>query len=444
MRLADLRGLRGTWLALAGLFVCMQPAHAETPGERVTLRMVEHGFEHVAVATDSATTTVWVENRISRYAMTPLGVAATLSLAALDSAAGGVLELVPENRGVALLSISAPVTAWREFLSGRADARAFRSSLVIDQHHRRSGAPLAPHRDRENRPYGRTDLALRPLFGFQLGAGRDPFLYTLQIAPEATMSPFPGAIITLQAAIRLHDDQDPCGTEDPCRPVVIPGRNTLSWGGWLPAGVLSTASAGIFPGDRYGIATELGRLVWKNQLEVWGGGDVSGKLQFLTDSIDYSSLDRWAAFLAVTHRFRGLDLETTLTAGRFEEEEFAIKLEIARRIHEFEIGFFVATNPNSDLQFTPYEDSQDKSAAGVNLRFALPVAKYMRPRAVRPSTVPDFPFTYKSTVDPVAVQISPYDNLDRLRKRLYPTFVWNEIEDLRTARHYVTLSGEKQ
>jgi len=443
MRIPDRRVRRDAWLVLASLLLWAPSGRAQTPGERVTLRLVEHGFENVVVATDSATTTVWFENRIYRYDMTALGVAATLSLAALDSSASGVLELVPENRGVALIAISAPVPAWREFLSGRADAKTFRDDLVIDQHHRRSGATLAPHQDRENRPYGRTDVALRPLFGFQLGAGRDPFLYTLQIAPEATLSPFPGGIVTLQAAIRIHDDQDPCGTEDPCRPVVIPGRNTLSWGGWLPAGVLSTVSGGIFPGDRYGIATELGRLVWKNQLEVWGGGDISGKLQFLEDSIEYSSLDRWAAFLAVTHRFRGLDLETTLTAGRFEEEEFAIKLEIARRIHEFEIGFFVATNPNSDLQFTPYEDSEDKSAAGVNLRFALPVAKYMRPRAVRPTTVPDFPFTYKSTVDPVAVQITPYDNLDRLRKRLYPTFVWNEIEDLRTARHYVTASGDK-
>src|SRR5262245_13075913 len=441
MRLADRRVRRGAWLVLPGLLFFAGALHAQTPGERVAQRLVEHGFENVVVAVDSTVTTVWFENRVYRYDMTAMGVAATLSLAALDSAEAGVLELVPENRGVALVAVSAPVTAWREFLGGRMDAKTFRSDLRIDLHRRISGAPVAAHRDRENRPYGRTDLALRPLFGFQLGAGRDPFLYTLQIAPEATVSPFPGALITLQAAIRLHDDLDPCGTEDPCRPAVIPGRNTLSWGGWLPAGVLSTISGGIFPGDRYGVATELGRLVWKNQLEVWAGGDVSGKLLFLEDSIEYSSLDRWAAFGAVTHRFRGLDLETTLTVGRFEEEEFAIKLEVARRIHEFEIGFFVATNPNSDLQFTPYEDEEDKSAAGVNLRFALPVAHYMKPRVVRPTTVPEFPFTYKSTVDPVAVQITPYDNLDRLRKRLYPTFIWNEIEDLRTASRYVTATG---
>ena len=212
MRLADLRVRRGAWLVLPGLLFLLgsaRDAHAQTPGERVALRLVEHGFENVAVAVDSTVTTVWFENRIYRYDMTAMGVAATLSLAALDTAAAGVLELVPENRGVALIAVSAPMAAWRDFLGGRMDAKTFRSDLRIDVHRRRSGAPLAANRDRENRAYGRADVALRPLFGFQLGAGRDPFLYTLQIAPEATVSPFAGALITLQAAIRIHDS----GTE---------------------------------------------------------------------------------------------------------------------------------------------------------------------------------------------------------------------------------------
>src|SRR6185503_11332555 len=118
MRIPDRRVRRDAWLVLASLLLWAPSGHAQTPGERVTLRLVEHGFENVAVATDSATTTVWFENRIYRYDMTALGVAATLSLAALDSSASGVLELVPENRGVALIAISAPVPAWREFLSG--------------------------------------------------------------------------------------------------------------------------------------------------------------------------------------------------------------------------------------------------------------------------------------------------------------------------------------
>ncbi|HET9233799.1 MAG TPA: YjbH domain-containing protein [Candidatus Eisenbacteria bacterium] len=447
MPLVDLRVRRSVSLAIPLLVLWVTLCHGSTAADQVATALIEHGFENVAVdASDSALTTVWYENRIYRYDMAAMGVAAGLALRALEGTQG-VLELVPGNRGVSVVAVSAPITAWADFLAGRADATTFRAQLDIDTSRRRSGEPLGPRgEERKNRPTWRTDLALRPLFGFQLGNGRDPFDYTLQIAPEATMSPFPGGLVTLQAAIRIHDDLDPCGSEDPCRPFIFPGRNTLSWGGWLPGAVLSAVSAGLFPGDRYGVAAELGRMVWKDQLEIWGGGDVSGKLLFLEDTIEYSSLDRWALFLALTHRFRGLDLESTLTVGRFEEEDFAIKFELARRIHEFEIGFFVATNPNSDLQFSPYEDPEDdgESAAGVNLRFALPVARYLSPRAIRPTTVPEFPFTYKSTVEPVAVQITPYDNLDRLRKRLYPTFIWNEIEDLRKGNRYLPAEGSSR
>ena len=444
MRLADRRVRRGILLVLPGLLLLAETARAEVPGDRIAQALAEHGFENVAVESRPEATTVWYENRVFRYDMTAMGVVAGLALAALDSSS--VLELVPENRGVAVVAVAAPAPAWRDFLAGRSDKTAFRSVLRIDALRRTSGLPLgARGQERRNRPYGRTDVALRPLFNFQLGAGRDPFLYTLQIAPEAILSPFSGGLITLQAAIRIHDDLDPCGRENPCGLAVTPERNTISWGGWLPGGLLTAVSAGLFPGDRYGVAGEMGRLVWKDQLEIWGGGDVSGKLQFTTDAVEYSSLDRWALFVAGTHRFRGLDLESTLTVGRFEEGEAAIKLEVARRIHEFEIGFFVAANPNSNFQFSPYQDpnANGDSAAGVNLRFALPVARYMKPRALRPTTVPEFPFTYKSTVDPVAVQIVPYDNMDRLRKRLYPTFIWNEIEDLRTANRYLADGGSR-
>ena len=404
----------------------------------VTL-LTDHGFENVAVLVQDGTVTVWYENRIYRNELTGMGVAARLAAADLDSAA--VLELVPENRGVALVAVSAPAAAWQSFLDGELDAVSFRASIRIDMERRLSGLPLGPRGlERHNPSHFRTDLELRPLFNFQLGQGSDPFDYTLKVAPEAVMSPLAGTLITFQGAIRIHDDFDPCGAEEPCGLAFKPERNTLSWGGWLPGNCLLAVSGGIFPADRYGFAGEVGRLFWNGQLEVWAGGDLTGEILFLKDVTSYSDMTAWSAFAAATHRFQGLDIETTLTFGRFyrEEGDVAVKLELARRIEEFEIGFFAATH-GSNLGMSPYEKGD--TSVGVNLRFALPVRTYSRPRTFRPSTVPEFPFTYRSTVDPVAVPVSMYDNLDRFRKRLYPTFIRNEIEDLRSANRYLA-AGE--
>lgn len=415
-------------------------AWPQSPPERITTRLTDQGFENVAVELQDSTVTVWFENRIYRDDLTGLGVAAWLAVAELDSAS--VLELVPENRGVALIAVSAPVAAWRSFLAGDQDAAYFRSVLRIDLDRRRSGLALSPRGlERHNSSRLRTDLQLRPLFSFQVGNGSDPFDYTLAIAPEAVMSPLSGGLITLQAAIRIHDDFDPCGEENPCGLVVKPTRNTVSWGGWLPANCLFAVSGGLFPSDRYGFAGEVGRLFLNGQLEVWAGGDLTGELLLTEDVVEYSDMTAWSAFAAATHRFRGLDIESTLTFGRFYQEEgdLALKLELARRIEEFEIGFFGATHLGSDLSMSPYEEGN--TSVGVNLRFALPVRTYARPKRFRPTTVPDFPFTYRSTVDPVAVPVSMFDNLDRLRKRLYPTFIWNRIEELRLAGRYVRGEG---
>ena len=96
----------------------------------------------------------------------------------------------------------------------------------------------------------------------------------------------------------------------------------------------------------------------------------------------------------------------------------AIRIDFERRFHEFEIGFFGSKN-------------EFETTAGFTLKIPLPVRKYLDPSIVRPTTVPEFPFYYQDTTSPVAVELSMYDNMDRLRKRLYPTFIRTNIEDLR-------------
>jgi hypothetical protein len=202
---------------------------------------------------------------------------------------------------------------------------------------------------------------------------------------------------------------------------VEPVRNTFTYGGWLPGQWLATASGGIFPGERYGFAGEVGRLFLDGQLEFFAGADLSGQLSFLDEVTQYSGLEQWSAFAAATHRTRGIDLESTLRVGRFREGSVAARIDLVRRLHEFEVGFFGIQN-------------EDENVAGITLRIPLPVRHYRKPARFRPTTVPAFPFTYRETVVPVGIQVSLFDNLSRLRRRLHPTFIRNNIEDLRRGR----------
>lgn len=415
------------WLILCILvFARAAWAQGDAPEgpEGVARALIDEGFENVHVQMEEGLVTVWYENRVFRHELTGMGVVALLAAPRVPAEA--TLELVPRNRGVPLLSVSAAARDWLGFLEGRTDAPGFRSRLVVRLGSRINGAALTAPAAR-NRSYGRSDFALRPLFSFRLGLSTDTFLYTVQAAPEGTISPFYGGLVTAQLGIRIHDDQDPCGSEDPCGALVKPVRNTLSWGGWLPAQWLLAASAGLFPGDRYGVLTQAGRLFQDGRLELWAGGELTGRLQFLEDVVQYSDLGQWTAYGAATYRTSGIDLEMTLTGGRFREGELGVRVDLERRLGEFEVGFFGVVNEHEDV-------------AGVTLRVALPVKHYRRPSRFRLTTVPAFPFTYRESVESVVVQTSMFDNLDRLRKRLYPTYIRNNLEDLRTATRYAGTS----
>jgi hypothetical protein len=396
-------------VAIVSAALATAPPVARAAADELADALGARGFENVAVRTAGRAVTVWYENRILRYELTAMGTAAAIAAARVD--ADAILELVPQNRGVPLLSVSAAARDWSAFLDRRASSRWFRGRVVVTA---ADGAPRIARPAglrRAHRSTWRTDLRVRPLVDFDLGVVDDPFRSSLRVAPEAVTSPFRGALLTAQLDVAI--DEGLYGLAAP----VAPGRNTLSWGGWLPRGWLVAASGGIFAGDRWGVAGEIGRLSRGGAFEIRAGGDWSGLLEFTKDVTLYTGLDAWSAFVAVTHRTEGLDLETTVTAARFLEGDPGLRVDVDRRWGEVEVGFFVVGTHVDEI-------------LGVNLRLPLPTRAWSRPARLRVTTVPAFPFRYRDSLNEVGQQVSLFDDLDRLRKRLYPTFVRNNLDDL--------------
>ncbi len=406
--------LRAGWAGLVILAVLLpfrgeaspSSAGSEPPAARA---LVAHGFENVVMDATPQAVTVWYENRIYRYEMAGLGEAAALASADLDSER--TLIMVPENRGVPMVAVAAAAGDWRRFLAGDADASWFRGRIEVLADGRVPRPPAGAVRS--NPRWWRTDLRLRPLLSFELGIADDPFQYSLWLAPEAVVSPVTGVLVTGQAQVRLHEDFDEFGRD------VVPGRNTVSWGGRLPAGWLGAASAGLFPSNRYGVAARTGRLFRGGALEMQVGGDLSGFLKFSRHVVLYSRLETWSAFVAGTYRTRGIDLETTVTGARFMEKRLGGRLDVARRFGETRVDFFGIK-------------TRDDSVVGMEFEIPLPVRRWSRPRTVRLATVPDFPLVYRESVQDVGRQVSMFDDIERLRMGLYPTFILNNLDDLRS------------
>jgi hypothetical protein len=389
---------------LLGVLGLLAPGAAVADEAALAERLAAHGYENVAVREEGGDLVVRYENRIHRYELHALGEVAFL---ALPEAGDGTLTLVPHNRRTPVLTVTAPASAWRDLLADASGEASFVDAVRI-----RDGGPGGPAGSRSNSSLARVDLPVRPLFAFELGVADDPFVSSFYLAPEAVSTLLPGTLATLQAQVRVWDDLDDFSR------AVKPGRNTLSWAGWIPGNVLVAASGGIFGGNRYGFAGEASRLVADGHLELKAGGDYSGFLKFSRNVTLYSDLDAWSAFLAGTVRFRGIDLELTGTGARFIEGDWGGRLDVDRRFGEVRIGLFgIATE--SDEVF------------GFHFEVPLPVRHYSRPKRVRLSTVPTFPFEYRDSSFDVGRQVSLFDDTARMRKILYPTFVLNNLADVR-------------
>lgn len=369
------------------------------------------GFENLAVDAQPGAVTVWFENRVVRNELEALGAVAAVASRSLDPDL--LLELIPENRGVPLLCAVAPAEDWRAFLGGAADPAVFRERLRILPR-RTSGESLRipAGAARSNRRGWRTDFAVRPLIAFELGVPDDPLQLGAWLAPEAVMSPARGVLLTAQGTIQLQNDMDPYLR------TVAPGRNTVSYGRWLLGGSLLAANAGLFSTDRYGAAIEVGRLFGNGTIELRVGGDKTGEIKFLHTVIVYSPIQAWSAYAAVTHRPRGIDLETTATFARFMEGDVGGRVDVARRFGEARVSFFAI-------------ETREDAVIGLETLIPLPVKRLSRPRGLRPVTVGEFPLTYRESVVNIGRQARPYDNLDRMRKRLYPSYVWNNLDAVR-------------
>jgi hypothetical protein len=384
---------------------------------RTTRRLVEHGFENVAVHTRGETLTVWYENRIYRNELTAVGVAALLSTS--EVRASGTIELIPQNLGVPLLSISASVEHWLDFLVANQTPSQFRQHVQIRTSAAAGGSALGRRVPaRSHSSHWKLDFTVRPLLAFELGIADDPLQYSLRIAPELTTSPRAGVLVTSQVSFLVRDDIDPFARQ------AAPGRTTLSWAGRLPGSWLFIASGGSFSGNRYGLAAATGRYLLGGTLEIGVDADLSGSLRFADGVTLYSNMSTWSCAVSATHHTRGIDLETTLAAARFMEGDLGTQLSLTRRYGETEVGFFGIL-------------TRKDSVAGIQLELPLPGQRLPEPSRVRLSSIPSLPIRYRDSLRNVGIRVSHFNDLDWLREGLDPTYVLNNIEALRDARSHL-------
>ena len=328
-------------------------------------KLIDAGFENVAIESDPAGTRLTFENRRYRHSAECLGLLARLrddSLVAYERR----LDLV-----AAAVSVAGPPQAPRFTVRYPSD-RDFQP---------------AP-RGRRLSPTSRTlDLVVGPLVAYELGRITEPIQFRFQIEPRLRYSPWPGARATATLVIPVYNDFV-FNNLHPDVEQLRPGLVTLEQFAWVPRVALASATAGLFADNRYGVSVGAARPLAQGRLLVDTQADLTGFAAFPEEGATYSPMRRWSSFGGLTWRAPIYDVAVRVRAGRFLYGDRGAELEFRRTLGDLDFALF------------------NVRAEGYNIkgvRVVLPVPPMVRSShdVVRLQPIERFPANYRTDATPV-------------------------------------------
>jgi hypothetical protein len=309
--------------------------------ERTTRLLAAHGFVNVAVWAAGDRVVATFEN--ARYRDERRAILEAARLLSTEVPEHAELVLVAGIRGI-------PLVAARFVAPPGGEGRAGAPRISFDVSSLPPALSAAP---RASSSFGRVALVVHPWLEAQFGDYDDPVRTRLGLAPELRMDVMRGLSASAQVLFTLRDELH--SGESRVRPAVATLNQTVR----LPRNAFLSATAGTFTRDRYGADLE-GRIFSADgRLAVGAVAGLTGAARYDRGGWRFYRVDPPLALLDVAGRIARYDLVLQATAGRFLDGDRGVRLDVARRFGELEIGGFALR-------------TEGGSNGGVTLRIPLP------------------------------------------------------------------------
>jgi hypothetical protein len=248
------------------------------------------------------------------------------------------------------------------------------------------------------------DLVVGPLFAYELGRITDPYQTRIEIEPRLRYHPWPGARLTASMVIPVQNDFVVTDLH-PDIDRVRPGLLLMEQFAWVPGVALTSATAGVFADNRYGLSFGAARPLREGAVLIDGQIDFTGFLAFPEGGAIYSGIERVSGFAGVTWRAPWYDVSLTARAARFLYGDDGPEIIFRRTLGDVEMSLSYARS-NVLNQKT--------------LRVALPVPPLKRStkHPIRAQLVERFPVSYRTDATPVAVNVGSVANREDFLRQL--------------------------
>lgn len=344
----------------------------ENSAGRATQVLVAHGYANVAAIARGDCLFVTYENARFRDERRALRTAGELLSALIQE--GQRVVLVPTHRSTPL--VTAAFAGSRTAGAGDSDImREDRTVAYVSLDVNAVPRELldAP---RASSSLGRMDVVVHPWFQAVFGDFDNPVASRTGVAPELRMDVRPGLSVSAQVLVTLQDDV-PTGESR-----VRPGLVTVNQRVRLPRNVFVSATAGLFNSDRYGADVETRVYFARGRLSAGAQLGLTGRASYAREGWDRTPMRDETALVDVAWHVRPYDLLLRATGGAFLADERGVRVDVARRFGELEIGWFLMA-------------SEEGNNGGLVLRIPLLPATYGRPAPIRLRAAETYRWQYR-------------------------------------------------
>lgn len=379
--------------------------------------LVRYGFENVRVSRAGDSVAVSYENRVfNREEWDALGI--VFAEAARHANGATTMRATILRVGLPMMEVTSDIDAFRAFVGGTTSADAFARQLVVRYPAAsvQAGQPSNPSRFH-------LDLTATPRF--------EPLLFSEISDAESRTSVLPQAILQLGAGLSLTARHAYVVGKTARFPVQISNPNAdqllmhaarvgLPFGLSVP-GLVSQVTVGRFAYDEVGGSLE-------SDILLGGHFSVGGIVAAL--GAKPGEVDRSMGVGSVRYRYAPLDLEATVTAGRYVRGDVGGTFDVGRRFGLMEVGFFAQATDFAKM-------------AGARVAIPLMFARDLKPAPVRVRMPGYYDYSLRTQVlarnnvrTDVAVPLQTGMDLERVfrdRDRLNSVGLGLDIDALRAA-----------
>ena len=376
--------------------------------QQIQTILVEHGFENVAVCTDSNALIVTYENRIFRHEVKAIREVFTLVSGILESPTS--IVLIPQNRGIPLTAILLDTDTISKFFNSENNKNIsyskVRVSFATDTYWKK-----LKKRRHSNLSARKFDITVYPQYNVLFGNFDDPVKSQFNLAPAVSTSLWKGMSLFAQWIFPIRNELSSEG--DHGRPGLLLLNQTFR----LPFTAFISATTGYFSNNRYGIDFETRKYLFNGRFAIGADVGYTGYASYRKGVWYYSDIDVWTFFFNTEYRFQKFDFKVKATYGLFLDRKKGWRFDVLRQFNEVDIGFFFLTT---------------ESGYNGGFNFSIPIlpSRYMPTWPLRISPAKKFPWEYRYRAYPTnGRHYKTQNSIDAYLKRLDAGYIKNRLSE---------------